>query len=452
MTMKKILSVFILSMSILLTFAQAPEMFNYQGVARTSTGEPIADQNIGLQISILSGGVSGTAVYVETHSLTTNTIGLYNTQIGNGTLMSGDFTTIDWGASTYFVKVEIDENGGSSYVLAGTSQLLSVPYALYAKTAENVDDGDADNTNELQVLTLNGAELSLSNGGGSVTLTGGVDTDDQTLSLSGNILSISEGNGVDISSVGHQDLILSGTTLSITDGNSIDLSSIQGDTDTDDQTLSISGNSISISEGNSVDISGIDTDDQTLVFSGTTLSITDGNSVDLSSLQSGGGGHYVGEEFGGGVVFYTYSDATGEHGLIVNTEEFLAPWGLDGTDVNSCESSWNGAANTTSIMSAGALSTDAAGICVNLSTGGNSDWYLPAIDELILLFENRFTVNMALEGISGADLLQYLSANQYCSSTEVSAGGCMGFKCQLFETSLGTGKNYSTYIRAIRKF
>jgi hypothetical protein len=122
--------------SILLSFginAQSSEAFKYQAVARDATGEILSNQSLSFRISILQESASGTSVYSETHEVSTNIFGLVNLEISNGTIVSGDFSTIDWGADTYFVQVEMDEAGGSNYQTMGTSQLLSVPYALYAK-------------------------------------------------------------------------------------------------------------------------------------------------------------------------------------------------------------------------------------------------------------------------------------------------------------------------------
>ena len=136
--MKRILlnSVFILLVSGL--FAQAPLSFKYQTVVRTSGGTILSSQPVGFRISILQSSSSGTAVYVETFSTSTNQFGLATLNIGQGSLVSGDFLTINWGNNTYYVKVEIDPTGGTTYEAAGTpSQLLSVPYALQTKQAEN---------------------------------------------------------------------------------------------------------------------------------------------------------------------------------------------------------------------------------------------------------------------------------------------------------------------------
>jgi hypothetical protein len=122
-------------------FAQSPEKMSYQAVIRDASNKLVTDQSIGIQVSILQGSVTGTAVYVERHFPTTNANGLVTIEIGNGTVVSGDFTTIDWANGTYFIKTETDPSGGTSYSITGTSQLLSVPYALHAKTAESIAGG-----------------------------------------------------------------------------------------------------------------------------------------------------------------------------------------------------------------------------------------------------------------------------------------------------------------------
>ena len=135
--MKKLLYSIIALMFSATVFAQAPQSFKYQAVARNASGEVIANQKVGFQISILQGSESGTTVYTETHVDSTNQFGLVTLEIGTGTT-TDDFTAIDWGNDTYFIQIEIDASGGTSYVLIGTSQLLSVPYSLHAKTAENL--------------------------------------------------------------------------------------------------------------------------------------------------------------------------------------------------------------------------------------------------------------------------------------------------------------------------
>jgi hypothetical protein len=118
------------------SFGQAPEGFKYQAVVRDAGNLILNNQAVGMQLTIQQGSVGGTAAYSETFSVTSNAYGLVNLEIGTGTT-SYDFTTIDWGNGPYFIETAADVTGGTSYTVMGTSQLMSVPYALYAKTSGN---------------------------------------------------------------------------------------------------------------------------------------------------------------------------------------------------------------------------------------------------------------------------------------------------------------------------
>jgi hypothetical protein len=137
--MKKVVLSIIIVFLCILSFAQVPESFNYQAIPRNSSGAVYADQAMNLRTSILSGSPTGTSVYSETFAATTTSLGLINLQIGKGTPVSGSFTTINWGSGSYYLKVEIDPTGGTSYVAMGTTQLLSVPFALFAKKADGIN-------------------------------------------------------------------------------------------------------------------------------------------------------------------------------------------------------------------------------------------------------------------------------------------------------------------------
>ena len=132
--MKK-LSLFGLLLVSTFALAQAPDALSYQATVRNSSNDLIKNQNVSSRFSILKGSVSGTVVYSETQMQSTNANGLLTSKIGNGTVVTGSFSNIDWGADNYFVKTETDPNGGSNYSIVGTTQLLSVPYALYAKNS-----------------------------------------------------------------------------------------------------------------------------------------------------------------------------------------------------------------------------------------------------------------------------------------------------------------------------
>jgi hypothetical protein len=138
--------------------AQTPSSFRYQAVARNNSGNVLDNQNVSFRISILSGSASGTIAYRETHTgKTTNAFGLVEIEIGKGTPVNGTFSAINWGSNSYFVQVEMDPAGGASYQTLSTSQLLSVAYALHAKTVETGDNWGSQTVNSNSTLTGNGA-------------------------------------------------------------------------------------------------------------------------------------------------------------------------------------------------------------------------------------------------------------------------------------------------------
>jgi hypothetical protein len=129
--MKRILNIFIVLVFIkTMVFAQAPLAFKYQAVARDASGNMITNRNVNVRVGIRDFSISGTVVFQESHAVTTNSFGIININIGNGTLTQGSFSAINWGNGAKFIELEIDL--GNGYISIGTSQLLSVPYALYA--------------------------------------------------------------------------------------------------------------------------------------------------------------------------------------------------------------------------------------------------------------------------------------------------------------------------------
>jgi trimeric autotransporter adhesin len=125
----------------LLTFpvhSQTPAAFKYQAAVRDNSGNILANKSVTFRISILQGGINGSQVYSELHAKITSSLGLVDLEIGNGTSPSGSFSSINWAVSTYFIKIEMDPAGGIAFQMLGTSQLLSVPYALMAKDVESV--------------------------------------------------------------------------------------------------------------------------------------------------------------------------------------------------------------------------------------------------------------------------------------------------------------------------
>jgi hypothetical protein len=163
--MKKLLATFIFCALGYLNFAQAPQQFTYQAVVRSTSNALVSNAPVGVRITLLQGSAVGTNVYQETHTPTTNANGLMTVKVGNGTVVSGSFSGIDWSTGTYFIETEIDPNGGTSYSISGTSQLLSVPYALYAENSGSSIPGPQGPAG----ASGNGIISTLDNGDGTFT-------------------------------------------------------------------------------------------------------------------------------------------------------------------------------------------------------------------------------------------------------------------------------------------
>ena len=149
-------------------YAQAPQKMSYQAVVRNADNSLVVNQNVSVRIWVLQGSANGSAVYIETQTASTNANGLMALSIGEGTVVSGSFSTIDWAGGPYFLKTEIDPAGGSSYAFESVQKLLSVPYALYAKEAANAFSGDYNDLKNKPAIPQNVGELT--NDAGYITL------------------------------------------------------------------------------------------------------------------------------------------------------------------------------------------------------------------------------------------------------------------------------------------
>ncbi len=134
--MKKIFTLLMIVLSAASAWAQSPEKMSYQAVIRNSSDQLVANQMIGMQITILQGSATGTTVYMETQTRETNENGLVSLEIGAGNVVNGNFSDIDWSDGPYFIRTEADPAGGTNYTITGTSQILSVPYALHSRSTE----------------------------------------------------------------------------------------------------------------------------------------------------------------------------------------------------------------------------------------------------------------------------------------------------------------------------
>ncbi|MFT5778147.1 MAG: hypothetical protein ACI837_001103 [Crocinitomicaceae bacterium] len=234
--MKNILLI-ILSVIAINAYGQAPDGVNYQAVVRDNLGAVIVSSPIGMKLSIYEVSTATTPIYEESFTPTTNAYGLVNLILGEGVLISGDFPTITWTNGPYFMEVSADVTGGTSYASLGFQKLKSVPFALYAKNAENVFSGDYNDLSNQPTIPTNTSDLV--NDSGFITSPDDADSDPTNEYNTG--------------------VSLSGTTLTITDtggDQTIDLSPLQdgvNDADADPlneiQTLSIAGDQITLSDG-----------------------------------------------------------------------------------------------------------------------------------------------------------------------------------------------------------
>jgi len=145
--MKKINFLIIILALALSSYAQAPQAFQYQAIARDHAGNILVNNPIGIRIGLVEGNIDSIPGYIETHNVKSNASGIVNLLIGEGDVEKGDFSKINWGKEIYFIKIEMDLTGGSNYKEMGTSQLYAVPYALYAEKAGKI----ADHTNKNEV-------------------------------------------------------------------------------------------------------------------------------------------------------------------------------------------------------------------------------------------------------------------------------------------------------------
>jgi len=137
-----------------LTIAQSPQKMSYQALIRNNNNSLVTSATVSMRISILQASPTVTAVYVETQTASTNVNGLVTIEIGTG-VTANNFGIINWANGPYFIKTETDPSGGTNYTITGTSQLLSVPYALFAKSAESVSGVIPEIQNLADVIAVN---------------------------------------------------------------------------------------------------------------------------------------------------------------------------------------------------------------------------------------------------------------------------------------------------------
>jgi hypothetical protein len=396
------------------TFAQAPEKMSYQAVVRDSGDALVTNQAVGIQISILQTTATGTAVYVENQTSTTNVNGLVSLEIGTGSVISGDFTTIDWSADSYFIKTETDPTGGISYTITGTSQLLSVPYALYAKTSESSETNATTIANNTTAIALNTAK------------------------------------------VGYTEALVSANTDVV--ANTAKISMVLGTT----ATTALAGDTTVDINAGGTNITTYTQGDILYATSATALTkLPKGTAGQVLTMNTNATApewvaattatYAIGDTHQGGIIFYL--DASGKHGLIAapSDQSTSAAWWngsyVDtyayGNGIGAGEGNSQGIRRWQGICS----SCYANELCQDLNLGGKTDWYLPSKYELNLMYENIGQGNAL-----GLGNIGNFANNYYWSSTEIDNFDAWD---QYFSngSQSSNNKNYAfSRVRAVRAF
>ncbi|MEP7323444.1 MAG: tail fiber domain-containing protein [Saprospiraceae bacterium] len=289
--MKKIFSLAAALFFTAIVWAQAPQKMSYQAVVHDAAGQLMKDKNIGMQLSVLQGSESGTPVFIERFFPMTNTNGLVTIEVGGGLSILGSFSDINWATGPFFIKTETDQNGGATYSLSVTSQLLSIPYALLAKNVENVPalkmadltDVNVENIQPGQILKWNGSTWVAANdnagGGSGPTYTPGTGISIDANNVISNTGDVSNTNEI-------QQLEIAGNQLKLTGANTVTLPT--GTTYTEGNGISLNNNVITNTGDNDNNAAN---ELQQITLSGTVLTLSqNGGSVTLPT--SGGGDNW----------------------------------------------------------------------------------------------------------------------------------------------------------------
>ena len=362
-------------------FSQAPEKLSYQSVIRRTNNDLVVNQNVRVKISILQGTISGTAVYVEDHTTSTNSNGLVSLSIGGGNVISGTFSAINWENGPYFVKMEADPTGGTNYTVSGTSQLLSVPYALYAK-------------NGIKRISSNGDTLYLSNGqtfvaGGNSGTTGSLVLPTITTTAVTGITSNSATFGGTISNANGNQIMEKGIVFSTSNNptifsNKIPVGNGIGTFDTIAEFLCLNNPQL-LKSNTTYFVRAYAVTENNFTYYG--------NEVVFTTLSIGQTGQ------AGGVVFYDkgyYSNGWRYLESSVQDQGSDVLFGCYDTPIIPTEYNiGSGKNNTAVIVSSGCPEqTYAAKICDELILGGRSDWFLPSRHELNMMYHNLYNNNL----------------------------------------------------------
>ncbi len=440
--MKRIIYLVTMLLLSVSAFSQVPQYISYQAVVRNSNNVLVTNSQVGVSISIVKDSANGTVVYNELHTPTTNANGLFSIAIGSAPFSSGKFSTINWSTGVYYIKSQIDPTGGLNFSITGTSQILCVPYAIYAangtQSGNNVGDMQYWNGTKWVILPAgpNGSVLTISNGiptwvTGSGT--GGVVAPTVTTTVPSSITSSSALVGGNLTSNGGASVTSYGVCYATTT-----------DPTTSNTTVSVGAGTGSFS----TTITGLisNTTYYVRAYATNSAGTSYGSQQTLTTLSGTTPTYTVGESYGGGTIFYI--DSTKQHGLIAAQSDAggITPWDQSTsgtfTTTNAIDTTvGGGAANTTKIVAALGSGSYAANIA-SQTANGYSDWYLPSKGELELIFNNLTQVGLG-----------NMTKNVYWSSSEYNTNQAWAQDFSKTITDVYTyWKSNSAYVRPIRKF
>ncbi|MGB1307400.1 MAG: hypothetical protein ACPG6B_00720 [Oceanihabitans sp.] len=406
--MRIIICFLVVVFNVSIGYSQAPEQISYQSIIRDASGDLVQNQNVGIQISILQGSDTGTLVYVETHMVTTNENGLATLSIGTGTT-SGDLATINWETGPYYIKSETDPQGGTNYTIAGTSQLLSVPYALYAKTSGNANP------------QVEGTEV------GDMLYWDGDNWQNIPVGLPGQFLRLSENNIPVWSGATYPEIqasLTSFTQFSATFNHEI---VSDGGTTITKRGMCWNTNPNPIISDNKRELpfsnwpNPVESIHFSLLNANTLyyarpyviseLGVTYGEEISFTTESNDE--ISVGNAYQGGVIGYILQpedpgyDASTSHGLIIyftngNYGLHSGYWGCNDITIEGTLPDFgSGQANTTAIINGCNDTNSAAKYCDDLVNDGFDDWFLPSVEELGKISTNSNIIHESM----GMDLM-----------------------------------------------
>jgi hypothetical protein len=447
--MKRLVSVLAATIIATITWSQVPQKIGYQAIVRDTANNLVTNKAVGIRISILQGSADGAVVYSEIFSPgpQTNINGLVAVEIGGGIPVSGSFSAIDWSDGPYFIKTETDLSGGTNYSITGTSQILSVPYALHAKTAEFYKETDL----EFLSGSASGITTDLISDWNNVSnwgnhLEAGYLNEFRKLTINGNTSDFKTDRTWNVGTV---------AAINTTNG-------IEGGPLTTSGTIKLTGQALELNnlETNGfITRKGKDKIDTRTLEAGSGIETIQGNGIGGNPLIKDKP-LKVGDFAHGGVVIWV--DELGRSGLVCaksdQTEGIRWYAGTRGDTRAYGDGIGAGKMNTAIIIAAhAAIGNDgytyAAALCneLQVTEGGTvyADWYLPSIAELNLMLENRVLIDSTATANGGNP---FFPEGYYWSSTEMTDRLAW---MEFFYTGHQEGyykEGYTVRVRAVRTF